>query len=236
MRQAGTDSVAGAAPSSLSVSRTCAARPSASSRSSLRRSATEPWSTKRSPGIPIDPDRHVAQRRVGQPCLLDRLEHAGPEAAADDALLERDHEPLAARLFEDQLAVERLREPGVDDADRPAVARPAARPPRARARRSARTRRTAGRAPRARPRPARSAGRPARPSAGRTPRRAGSGARTGGPARAPSRSSDRSSCSSFGDAITRFGSWRCAGSVNIPWWLVPSSPTSPARSTASSTG
>ena len=36
--------------------------------------------------------------------------------------------------------------------------------------------------------------------------------------------------------MTRFGSWRWAGSVNMPWWLVPSSPTRPARSTASSTG
>ena len=34
--------------------------------------------------------------------------------------------------------------------------------------------------------------------------------------------------------MTRFGSWRWAGSVNMPWWLVPSSPTSPARSTAMS--
>ena len=41
------------------------------------------------------------------------------------------------------------------------------------------------------------------------------------------RSSERSSCSSFGEAMTRFGSWRCAGSVNMPWWLVPSSPTRP---------
>ena len=39
-----------------------------------------------------------------------------------------------------------------------------------------------------------------------------------------------------GDAMTRFGSCRWAGIVNMPWWLVPSSPTSPARSTASSTG
>ena len=50
------------------------------------------------------------------------------------------------------------------------------------------------------------------------------------------RSSERSSCSSFGDATTRCGSWSWAGSVNMPWWLVPSSPTSPARSTAMSTG
>ena len=34
----------------------------------------------------------------------------------------------------------------------------------------------------------------------------------------------------------RFGSVRWAGIVNMPWWLVPSSPTRPARSTASSTG
>ena len=62
-------------------------------------------------------------RRVGQARLLDGLEHAAAEAAGHDALLERHDEPLAAGLVEDQLAVERLREPGVDDPDRPALGR-----------------------------------------------------------------------------------------------------------------
>ena len=46
---------------------------------------------------------------------------ADPEPAGHHALLERHDEPLAARLVEDQLAVERLGEPGVDDADGPAL-------------------------------------------------------------------------------------------------------------------
>ena len=46
---------------------------------------------------------------------------AAPEAAGHDALLERHDEPLAAGRIEDQLAIERLREPGVDDPDRPAL-------------------------------------------------------------------------------------------------------------------
>jgi hypothetical protein len=50
------------------------------------------------------------------------------------------------------------------------------------------------------------------------------------------RTRQRSSCSSFGEATNRLGSWRCAGIVNIPWWLVPSSPTRPARSTPITTG
>ena len=73
----------------------------------------------------------LAVRRVGHPRLLERLEHRGAEAAGHDALLERDDELLAARLVEDQLAVERLGEPRVEHADRPALAPRARRRPRA---------------------------------------------------------------------------------------------------------
>ena len=69
--------------------------------------------------------RTATSRSAGSvdPRLLDQLEHAAAEAAGHDALLEGHHQPLAARLVEDQLAVERLGEPGVDDADRPALGR-----------------------------------------------------------------------------------------------------------------
>ena len=49
---AATSERPGVARSVSTASRTWAARPSASSRSRCRRSATEPWSTNRSPGIP----------------------------------------------------------------------------------------------------------------------------------------------------------------------------------------
>ena len=68
-----------------------------------------------------DPDRRVAQRRIGQARVLDRLEDGAAEPAGGDALLERHHEPLAARLVEDQLPIERLGEARIDDADRPAI-------------------------------------------------------------------------------------------------------------------
>ena len=68
-----------------------------------------------------DLDGDLAKGRVGHARLLDDLEDAAAEPAARDALLERDDEPLATGLIEDQLAVERLGEPGVDDPDRPAV-------------------------------------------------------------------------------------------------------------------
>ena len=171
----------GVARSVASASRTWAARPSASSRSTRRRSAHGPVVHEPLPGDAEDPHRDVAIRRIGQPRLLDQFEHAAPEPAHDDALLERHEHPLAARLVEDQLPIERPREPGVDDADRPALRRPAGRPPRPPAPRSARSRRTAGRGPRAGPRPGRSAGSRASRAPARTRHRAGSAARTGGP-------------------------------------------------------
>ena len=63
----------------------------------------------------------VAQGAVGEPGGLEQLQHPAPEPARHDALLERHDEPLAAGLVQDELAVERLGEPGVDDADGPAV-------------------------------------------------------------------------------------------------------------------
>ena len=56
---------------------------------------------------------------------------AEPKPPADDALLERHDQLLAARLLEDQLAIERLGVARVDDADRPALrGQRARRPPR----------------------------------------------------------------------------------------------------------
>ena len=66
-----------------------------------------------------DPDGDVAVDRVGESDLFDELEDAAPKASGHDALLERDEEPLAARLIKDQLAIERPRVPGVDDTNRP---------------------------------------------------------------------------------------------------------------------
>src|SRR5207245_5160 len=63
----------------------------------------------------------VAVGRIGQPRLLDDLEDGGPEAAADHTLLEGDDEAFAACCLEDELAVDRLRESRVDDADAPAL-------------------------------------------------------------------------------------------------------------------
>ena len=78
-----------------------------------------------------DPDRHVAVGRIGQARLLDELEHAAAEPAGHDALLEGHDQPLAAGLVEDQLPVERLCEPGVDDPDGPALVLERSRRPRA---------------------------------------------------------------------------------------------------------
>ena len=106
---------------SSSVSRTWAARPAASSRSTRRRSATDPWSTNRSPGMPrmrTGTSRYAGSARRAS-STSSRI--AAPEAAGHDALLEGHDQPLAARLVEDQLPVERPREAGVDDADRPAL-------------------------------------------------------------------------------------------------------------------
>ena len=71
----------GVSPSASSVSRTCSARPGASSRSTRRRSATDPWSTNRSPGMPTTRTGDVAVGRIGEARLLDQLEHAAAEPA-----------------------------------------------------------------------------------------------------------------------------------------------------------
>ena len=115
-------------PSWAIVSSTCAVRPGTSSRISRRRSVTDAVVDE---PVARDPDRahrDRAVRRVGEPRLLERLEHRRPEPAGHDALLERHDERLAACLVEDQLAVERLHEPGVDRR------RPTSRAPRARRR------------------------------------------------------------------------------------------------------
>ena len=114
-----------------------------------------------------------------------------PNPPVDDALLERHDEPLAARRIEDQLAVERLGEPRVDDADRPAVGRQRVggldgphddRPepdeqevPALAEDLAAADRQHPGR----------------RPAAGRSRRRAGSAGRTGGPGSNAVRTSER---------------------------------------------
>ena len=85
-----------------------------------RRSPTAPWSTNRSPGRPMIAHRQAAQRRVGQAASASASSTAEPKPPVSDALLERHDELLAARAVEDQLAVERLGEARVDDADRPA--------------------------------------------------------------------------------------------------------------------
>src|SRR5579862_1004270 len=68
---------------------------------------------------PDDADGHVAIGRIRQAGILEGLDHRAAEATGDNALLERHDQPLPARLVEDQLAVQWLREPGVDDPDRP---------------------------------------------------------------------------------------------------------------------
>jgi hypothetical protein len=68
-----------------------------------------------------DPDGELAEGWIGQPGVLDGLQHAAAEAPGGDALLERHQQPLPARLVEDQLPVERLGKPRIDHADRPAV-------------------------------------------------------------------------------------------------------------------
>ena len=70
---------------------------------------------------PDDADRQVAVGRVGETGLLEEPEHRAAEPAGGNALLEGDHESLAASLVEDQLTIERLGEPGVDHADGPAL-------------------------------------------------------------------------------------------------------------------
>ena len=72
--------------------------------------------------------------------------------------------------------------------------------------------------------------------AGRSPSRAGSAARTDGPGRRPCASAGAAPARPWARRRRGSGSWRCAGIVNMPWWLVPSSPTSPARSTPITTG
>jgi hypothetical protein len=68
-----------------------------------------------------DANRDVAQDRIGHARLLDRLQHATPEATGHDALLERHDQPSAAGSVHDRRSVERLGEPGIDDSDAPAL-------------------------------------------------------------------------------------------------------------------
>ena len=145
----------GVARSVASVSRTCSGEPRRVEPEHAPQVRHRPVVDEPVARDADDPHGDVAVGRVGQARLLEQLEDAAAEAAGDDALLERHDQALAAGLVEDQLAVERPGEAGVDDADRPALAPRARRPPRAPARRSARSRRTAGRGPRAGPRRAR---------------------------------------------------------------------------------
>ena len=109
---AATSERPGVARSVSSASRTWPARPGASRRRTRRRSATDPWSTNRSPGMPRIAHGRLAIGRVGQPRLLDELEHAAAEPAGHHALLEGHDHPLATGLVEDELAVERLARSG----------------------------------------------------------------------------------------------------------------------------
>ena len=114
-----------------------------------------------------------------------RLEHRRTEAAGHDALLERHDQPLAARLRRGSAGGRAASRTGIDDADRPALGRPAPSAASS-ARATIGPKPTNSRSrPRAATRPARPAGRPAPPAPARSPGRAGSAARTGGPGRAP---------------------------------------------------
>src|ERR1035437_2647401 len=69
-----------------------------------------------------DPNCDLAVGGVGQTGFLEQLEHTRPETARHDALLEGHDQRLAPRRVEDQLAVERLGEPGIEQPDRPTFA------------------------------------------------------------------------------------------------------------------
>ena len=196
---------------------------------------TDPWSTNRSPGIPMSRTATDRYAGIGEPRLLDRLEHRGPEPAGHDALLERHEQRLAPRLVEDQLAVERLREPRVDHADGPA----------ARLQRVGHLERAPGDRPEGHEQQVAAlaedlaapdgdrlglALRHAEPGVARVVERE----RVVLGERRPQQRAQLLLVARAGDDEVRQLRW--AGSVNMPWWLVPSSPTRPARSTASSTG
>ena len=120
-----------------------------------------------------------------EPAPLERLEARGAEAAREAALLDRDDAARRARASaDDQLLVERLREPGVDDRRgerRPRRARPRRRGPRGASSRGPRRRRPACPARRARCAPSRSRARFGAESSGDALARcrAGSGTRSG---------------------------------------------------------
>ena len=179
----------------------------------------------------------VAVRRVGEPRLLEQPRGPAPEAAGHDALLERDDSCLPRAASRISCRSSGLANRALITPDRPALGLEGVgglhgpghdRPER---------RRTAGPGPRAAPRPARSGAPRARRS-----RQAEAGVarvvqreRVVLGERRPEQRAELLLVPRA-DAMTRFGSWRWAGSVNMPWWLVPSSPTRPARSTARSTG
>ena len=75
------------------------------------------------PGDADDLERDLPVGGIGQPRLLQHLQDRGAEPADRGPLLQRHHQALPARLVEDQLAVDRLEESGVDHAHGPAFRR-----------------------------------------------------------------------------------------------------------------
>ena len=113
------------------LARPAPASPSASRRSTRRRSATEPWSTNRSAGMPMIRTGRLAEA-PGRPSRASssasRTADPNPPVTTLSSNVTTSRLPRAWSRISS--AVERLREPGVDDADRPALAPRARRRPR----------------------------------------------------------------------------------------------------------
>ena len=108
--------------------------PSTSMRRRRRRSATDAVVDEVLRRQADELDRHRARPRRRVPASASASSTRRPEAARDDALLERDHELPAARLRQRcSCRVERLDVARVDHADRPAVGGQRGRPPPCRA-------------------------------------------------------------------------------------------------------
>ena len=163
-----------------------------------------------------DPDRGLAERRISGASLLDELQDPAPEATDRDAFLERDDQLLATGLVEDELAVERSSVPRVDDPDRPAVVlelcggleRPHHDRPEADEQQVAALAKDLAATDRD---DRRRDGLQAEPGIARVVQ----GERVVLAQRGVEQRAQLLLIP--GEAITRFGSWRWAGSVNIPW-------------------
>ena len=198
---------------------------------------TEPWSTKRAAGMPMRSTGTARRAGSVRPSACERLQDAAAEAARAGRS-PRASRPAACRVPRPRSG--RVEGLGADRRRR--------RPPTSRraASRSATSRPRSTMGPKPDEQHVRAlaqhlALRPpgsgsARPPAGRSRRRVGSAARTDGPARTRSAAGAAAAARRAATRSTRLGSWRWAASVNMPWWLVPSSPTRPARSTPMTTG